>query len=692
MLDSYYYNTIYTQTGEYTYLIWANDTSNNKDISVIYTFNILTPTTVYIDDDYMISTPGWNITHFDNIQDGVDAVAVNGTVHVYNGTYNEEVDIEKYGISLIGENKESTIIDAGGSGDVVDIVPDFVNISGFTIQNSGSASTDAGIEIQQDNCYISGNIIIYNVLGIQGDSCNNNTITENIIILNSNYGIYLETSNSNFIFNNYFNNTDNAYDNGNNLWNISKISGINIIGGSYLGGNYWNDYSGVDFDGDRLGDTPYDISGGSNQDFYPLMTPQPWSVKIDFTAVENVTDFVVFGEKPDADDGQDTYDVPKPPIPGSPYVYAWFDTNLSPPYNTLWEDYKFYPDSNKIWALSLLCDVSEPQGYTNVTIQWNASRVNASEYRNGSVVLYNCENQDAINMILSSNYTLNATLNTMYQFQIICNEYKGPMASFTYAPEKPTIHDIVQFNDSSTAFGSNIVNWTWDLGDGNISYDRNATHQYSDGGTYNVVLTVRDNNGAEDSYETEITIYSHYVIPLDEKWNMISAPFNESIYKADIVVRNNSIDYTWADAVSEGIILGFLYTWDTTGQFYITTDYLEPGCGSMAYAYYDCELLVYGNVSNDEYISMLDIKWNMMGLPHIDSIQIDDIIVQYNQTDYSWENATSSNNEEGQPIVLGFIYGWNTSTQNYMLSDALIPGYGYWMYAYFECTLIRPTI
>jgi len=53
------------------------------------------PGEVWVDDDFDSSTPGWNVTGFAAIQDGVDAVSSGGTVHVAAGTYDEQVVIDK---------------------------------------------------------------------------------------------------------------------------------------------------------------------------------------------------------------------------------------------------------------------------------------------------------------------------------------------------------------------------------------------------------------------------------------------------------------------------------------------------------------------------------------------------------------------------------------------------------------------
>ncbi len=152
-------------------------------------------------------------------------------------------------------------------------------ISNGSIMNNTVLSTQYGIYLQNsDNITIFDNNASSTWMGIHIGNSNDNNVTGNKVTSNS-YGIFIYQSSGNFIFNNYFNNTINARDfDGGNIWNITRIPQINIIGGPYLGGNFWGDYSGNDTDGDGLGNTliPYTIANltGSahGYDYLPLTT------------------------------------------------------------------------------------------------------------------------------------------------------------------------------------------------------------------------------------------------------------------------------------------------------------------------------------------------------------------------------------------------------------------------------------
>ena len=153
--------------------------------------------------------------NYTRIQDAVDNASDYDTIFVYQGKYYENVEIDTI-INLIGQDKNTTIIDGGSKHDVICIHNNNngVTVSGFTIQNSGNYSDgythDCGIDILSNNNTIENNIIIDNVLdGIRIGLANDNFITKNTIKNNTHNGIWVESShnntiNQNMIINNMF--------------------------------------------------------------------------------------------------------------------------------------------------------------------------------------------------------------------------------------------------------------------------------------------------------------------------------------------------------------------------------------------------------------------------------------------------------------------------------------------------------
>lgn len=111
--------------------------------------------------------------------------------------------------------------------------------------------------------------------GLQLFNCTENVISQNLFSnLGLDYNILLHSSNLNNIYDNIFeviNKGENAFDDGINQWNQSETVGLNILGGPFIGGNYFSDHSNQDTNGDGFADDPYAISGGNNVDYLPLV-------------------------------------------------------------------------------------------------------------------------------------------------------------------------------------------------------------------------------------------------------------------------------------------------------------------------------------------------------------------------------------------------------------------------------------
>ncbi len=130
--------------------------TEQKNISPV----LKTGRTIYVDDDAALGGNG-SIEHpFKYINEGIQNAVPGYTVYVFSGIYiNEIVYIEKENITLIGENKETTILYVKDVGYDIIITANHVTVSGFTIRNYCMMAAARKILITSDFCTISDNIL-----------------------------------------------------------------------------------------------------------------------------------------------------------------------------------------------------------------------------------------------------------------------------------------------------------------------------------------------------------------------------------------------------------------------------------------------------------------------------------------------------------------------------------------------------
>ena len=135
------------------------------------------------------------------IQSGVNFAEPGWTVYATSSTYLENVTINKT-LTVIGEGRNTTIIDARGNESVVLVdSSSYVNVSGFTVRNGtyGFHLNNSNYCVLEDNNAVNNTYGIY--LGSIGYPSYYNTIINNIVN-NNTRGIELYFSNINIISNN----------------------------------------------------------------------------------------------------------------------------------------------------------------------------------------------------------------------------------------------------------------------------------------------------------------------------------------------------------------------------------------------------------------------------------------------------------------------------------------------------------
>lgn len=554
--------------------------------------------TIYVDDS---NTDGpWNGTQehpYQYIQDGIDSASSGDTVYVYSGTYNENVEINE-NITLIGQDKTTTTINGASSnkhtvkmyGSVSSYL-NVVSITGFTIRNVvGWGNNQKGIYgeyiencsitnciikdskdgiwvkelyystisentikendaiglylISSNNNEIKTNAIQNNQKGIQIFSSLNNDIYSNIIGDNSQYGVYVPQNNSlnnRFYLNDFTDNgLQNAQDISTNYWSYNSQ------------GNYWDDYNGYDNNSDGIGDTPYDIPGGDNQDEYPLgyfKEPEPPSGNQQPTAYQPIIDpnpatygnSVSFSGSGSDSDGYITGYNWRSSTDGQLSTYSEFSTSsLSVGTHTIYfkvQDNEGTWSSEKIASLTINpADGGDPTENQEPTAFIDSITPNPAEYmmmvgfcghgtdEDGYITEWKWTS--SIDGVIGNEETFNTSdlslgTHTIY-FQVRDNASEwskqvtesliislDPLNQLPIAnaggPYSGNINDEIIF-DGSASYDEDgeIIEYLWDFGDGTNGFGESITHTYTSPGNYTITLAVTDDD--EDNNSTDTTI------------------------------------------------------------------------------------------------------------------------------------------------------------------------------------------
>jgi len=371
-------NGIRLSNSEHNILLDNNLNNNENGISLSGSSN----------NNIFRNTINGNSIEDDRLQAGI-LVSSSSENHISENQIEENSD---YGIYFGGSCQYNDIIrnnitknwDAGIKFDAGGTVDDFYSsnysiITGNNIKENGNGilisssygnkifgnsiidNTDHGIDLygsRSQKSQIIGNNITNNYYGFDfsGDVKNNSIIGNNI--QNNEVGIQIYKSNSNeFYYNNFINNINQVFTGeSTNIWDNGSE------------GNYWTNYTGIDNDNNRIGDTPQ-IIDANNIDRYPLLIPF-------------MTDFYVF------DVG----------------IWEWTPFFVYIESNSTVSEFSFDPEGTRI-RFNVMGE-NETTGFCNVTIPKGLLNTEGSwvVLVDGVIVTPITVNEDAINKYLYFTY------------------------------------------------------------------------------------------------------------------------------------------------------------------------------------------------------------------------------------------------------------------------------------------------
>ncbi len=204
----------------------------------------------------------------------------------------------------------------------------------------------------------------------------------------------------------------------------------------------------------------------------------------------------------------------------------------------------------------------------------------------------------------ASRVTTQSSWEPIITFRIASSGTHKPVANFTSSIIESEDFVAVSLNgQTSYDVDGDIIDYYWDLGDGNFSRESELLHYYSKTGTYTIKLIVTDNNGAQDKVEQNVTIllrpkektednFKYIIIDLSGGPDCDGYPISFIPNEPEDLLTNN--DYRRSKIVLKRIDAGLFAmgaSISDPGKYFITSDLDQRSI----------------HVFNDFYISVFEI-------------------------------------------------------------------------------------
>lgn len=532
-----------------TYLWYVNVTDGYVWTREIFTFTVMSYPDVYVDDD---AHPGWyDAMHVKTIAEAITNASSGDTIFVHNGFYiTNKCSIGKQ-VILVGENKESTIIDNDFSGE-----PNYI----FEFRNLASS---------------------YSV--VTGFTLTHTENTSALISVGDFYGASV-TEDVEIFDNNFFRTSEYGRSWLPSAIRIVRAKGTiirhNIIKDTYYAGIYLEDvFPGTIIDGNIINcGQAHPTQGGGRyairlEDAIGSYQPYSWRAEIknnimtianhsaysygslyinrcsdlyihnNTIVVQNVTDgfgikILNFAHHPII--CRENIAIENNSISGGDGIQVYYGIYIEGLWTgeVLFENISIFKNSisgTNYGIKAESCENSTIYGNRIIHSNWyNIHLTNCS----GNLLYGNIMEEAAVNAwddTLGNRWNETYPIGGNYYLSdyLGCDEFSGPNqdipgkdgfgdspkiivggadnrdyypfqsrpldADFVYVPDYPVTTDTITFIAESGIFSGNPVSWSWNFGDGNTDNGRIVSHNYPISDEYLVTLTITDALGYSDS-------------------------------------------------------------------------------------------------------------------------------------------------------------------------------------------------